>query len=162
MSVIQDGNEFAVTNGGTIVLSSRPFKLKFEAQNTEAVLLHASTDSACFYKARTKKWDELNSFNSAQTFSEPSKNADRTIFVGENEERGHHCLFATGEEEFIRLDSVIVRENNAWTGYRSVRQISLLQFDAELPCEEMTGRTIFLTYSPGAEKQGYGVRLRFR
>ncbi|MES2680923.1 MAG: hypothetical protein V4635_13610 [Bacteroidota bacterium] len=160
--IVQDNTEYPVeTSGSTINLKAKPFKLCFQTKNTGEVFLHASTDSSAYLKAVKTKWDQLACFKSDQTFSEPSKNSDREIMVCDNETRGYHCLFAKAEAEFIRFDSVKVISKSEWTGIRSVNQMTFLNNSSAIPCKELSGKIIYLTYSPGIVKQGKGLRLRF-
>ncbi|HOZ87386.1 MAG TPA: hypothetical protein PL029_06495 [Bacteroidia bacterium] len=160
--IVQDHNEYPVeTSGATINLKAKPFKLCFHTKNTWEVFLHASTDSSAYSKAVTTKWDQLDCFKSDQTFSEPAKNADMEIMVGDNETRGYHCLFAKAEAEFIRFDSVKVMSKREWTGIRTINQMTFLNNSSAVPCHELSGKIIYLTYSPGIVKQGKGIRLRF-
>jgi len=145
-----------------ITLKTEPFKLVFHTLNTNAVYLNCSYDSTSYLQVLSNEMDSLTCFNSPQTFSEESQNYFHQITIVKNVNRGYHCLFAYSHDaEFVRFDSVIIKNKNNWVGVRTVESLYVLPGVGITSLSAVTDRNIYFVYSPGIEKYGKGLRIKF-
>ena len=146
----------------SIIIKAQPFKLIFHTLYSDAVYLNCSFDSTSYIQVINNQMDSITCFNLPQTFSEEGKNYNHNITVVNYVNRGYHCLYAYSEDEqFVRFDSVAIKNKNNWIGTRTVGSIYILPKIGITALSTLVGKQIFFVFSPGLEKYGHALKILF-
>jgi len=163
LTIVQGTDSILITKEiNSISIKAQPFKLIFHTLNSDAVYLNCSFDSTAFVQVINNQLDSITCFNPPQTFSEEGHNYDHDITVVNYVNRGYHCLYAYSEDQqFIRFDSVVIKNENDWVGTRTVESIYILPKVGMASLNTLVGKYVYFVFSPGIENNGHPLKILF-